>query len=346
MGGDGTYTLAELAARVGGTVVGDGERVLAGIRPLDDAAPEHLSFYHNRRYLESARASRAGALLVAEPGQFPGRDLLVCREPYPAFAKLLEIFHPQHRPPTGVHPSAVVAPSARLGAGASVGPTAVVGERAVVGDRAVLGPGAIVGDDAEVGTDTWLHPHVVIEPRCRVGARCILHAGVVVGSDGYGFATVGGTHHKVPQVGIVVVEDDVELGANVCVDRATLGETRIGRGTKVDNLVQVGHNVQVGEGCLLVAQAGIAGSTKLGRYVVMAGQSGAAGHLHLGDGTQVTAQSGVMTDTAAREVVSGMPARPQREFLRAMANLFQLDALKRRVKGLEAAVARLGGRAE
>jgi len=346
MAGGGTYTLAELATRVGGMVVGNGERVLAGIRPLDEASPEHLSFYHNRRYLDAARASRAGALLVADPGPFAGRDLLVCADPYAAFAELLKVFHPQTPIPAGVHPNAVVAASARIAAGVSVGATAVVGERAVIGERAVLGPGAVVGDDAEVGADTVLHPHVIVEPRCRIGARCILHAGVVIGSDGYGFATVGGVHHKVPQVGIVVVEDDVELGANVCVDRATLGETRIGRGTKVDNLVQIGHNVRIGEHCLLVAQAAIAGSARLGHHVVMAGQSGVGGHLHLGDGTQVTAKAGVLADTAPGEVVSGMPSRPQREFLQAMANLYRLDALKRRVKELEAAVARIGEKSE
>ena len=338
-----SFTLGELAARVGGEVVGDAGRRLSGLKPLDEAGKSDLSFYHNRRYLAEAHASRAGALLVADPAEFPGRDLLVCREVYPAFAALLELFHPTAAPPAGVHKSAVVAKSARLGAGVSVGPCAVVGERAALGDGAIVGAHAVIGDDAEIGPTTLLHPHVVIEPRCRVGARCILHAGVVVGSDGYGFATSKGVHRKVPQVGIVVIEDDVELGANVCIDRATLGETRIGRGTKVDNLVQIAHNVTIGEHSLIVAQVGISGSTRLGHHVVMAGQSGAAGHLHLGDGTQVTAQAAVMADTKPGEIVSGSPARPMKEWYRALANLLQLDALRRRVRELERAVARLGG---
>jgi UDP-3-O-[3-hydroxymyristoyl] glucosamine N-acyltransferase len=340
-----SFTLGELAARVGGETVGDARRTLTGLKPLSEAREGDLSFYHNRRYLAEARASRAGALLVADPAEFPGRDLLVCREVYPAFATLLELFHPAAPPATGVHPSAVVAASSRLGAKVSVGPGAVIGERVAIGEGAIVGAHAVVGDDAEIGAATLLHPHVVVEPRCRVGARCILHAGVVVGSDGYGFATAQGVHRKVPQVGIVVIEDDVELGANVCVDRATLGETRIGRGTKVDNLVQIAHNVTVGEHSLIVAQVGISGSTTLGHHVVMAGQSGAAGHLHLGDGTQVAAQAAVMADTKPGETVSGSPARPLKEWYRALANLLQLDALRRRVRELERAVARLGGKA-
>jgi UDP-3-O-[3-hydroxymyristoyl] glucosamine N-acyltransferase len=339
-----SYTLGELAARVGGETVGDARRRFTGLKPLSEAREGDLSFYHNRRYLAEARASRAGALLVAEPTEFPGRDLLVCREVYPAFATLLELFYPAAPPPAGVHPSAVVAASARLGAGVSVGACAVVGERAAIGEGTIIGAHAVVGDDAEIGAATLVHPHVVVEPRCRVGARCILHAGVVIGSDGYGFATSAGVHRKVPQVGIVVVEDDVELGANVCIDRATLGETRIGRGTKVDNLVQIAHNVIVGEHSLIVAQVGISGSTTLGHHVVMAGQSGAAGHLHLGDGTQVAAQAAVMADTRPGETVAGSPARPLKEWYRALANLLQLDALRRRVRELERAVARLGGK--
>ncbi len=340
-----TFTLGELAAHVGGAVVGDAGRRVEGIKTLEDADARHLSFYHNRRYLKTAVGSAAGALLVADPAPFPGRDLLVCADPYAALGALLELMHPAERPAAGVHPAAVVAASARVGAGASVGPAAVVGERTVVGAQAIVGAGCALGDDVEVGEGTVLHPHVVIEARCRVGARCILHSGVVLGSDGFGFATVGGVHRKVPQVGIVVVEDDVELGANVCVDRAALGETRIGRGTKVDNLVQIAHNVTVGEHSLLVSQSGISGSTRLGHHVVMAGQSGAVGHITLGDGTVVTAKTGVTQDTPAGAMVSGFPSRPHKEWLRATANLFTLDELRRRVKKLEEAVRQLGGKA-
>ena len=337
------YTLEELAARVGGRVVGDSRRRVSGIGTLEDAGPEELSFYHNRRYLEAARTSRAGALLVADAAPFEERDCLVCAEPYTALADLLALFHPEPRVTAGVHPTAVVAASASLGEGVSVGPHAVVGEACEVGAGTVLGPGCVLGDGAVVGEGTVLHPHVVVERGCRVGSRCILHAGVVLGSDGFGFATSGGVHRKVPQTGIVIVEDDVELGANVCIDRATFGATRIGRGTKVDNLVQIAHNVQVGEHSLLVAQSGISGSTRLGHHVVMAGQSGAVGHLTLGDGTVVTAKTGVTEDTPAGAMVSGFPSRPHREWLKAQANVYQIEALRRRIKELEEIVARLGG---
>jgi UDP-3-O-[3-hydroxymyristoyl] glucosamine N-acyltransferase len=337
-----TFTLGELARRVGGQAVGDSELAVSGVRALDRAEAEHLSFYHNRRYLEAALSTRAGVLLVAEPRPFPGRALLVCREPYAALGEILRLFHPVLRPPAGVHDSAVVAASAVLGAGASVAPNAVIGEGAVIGERAVIGACCVVAAGAAIGDDTVLHASVVVEEGCRVGARCIVHAGVVIGSDGFGFATVAGEHRKVPQVGIAVVEDDVELGANVCIDRAVLGETRIGRGTKLDNLVQIGHNVQIGEHSLIVAQTGISGSTKLGHRVVMAGQSGAAGHLTIADGTMVAAQSAVMHDTSPGAVISGSPARPLREHQRALAGLYRLDELRRRVRALEEALARLG----
>jgi UDP-3-O-[3-hydroxymyristoyl] glucosamine N-acyltransferase len=188
----------------------------------------------------------------------------------------------------------------------------------------------------EIGADTVLHPRVVVEDGCRVGSRCVLQPGVVIGGDGFGFATVEGVHHKVPQVGIVVVEDDVELGANVCVDRATLGVTRIGRGAKIDNLVQIAHNVEVGEGSILVAQVGIAGSTRLGHHVVMGGQAGAAGHVTLGDGALVDAKAAVFKSVPAGVRVGGIPARPHREWLRDSANLRRFESLRQRLAALEA----------
>lgn len=339
-----TFSLNDLASLVGGEVRGDGETRVSSVTTLEKAGPDDLSFYHNRKYLESALRSSAGILLVGDPEPFPARNLLVCREPYVVLARLIELFHPVPAPPVGVHPSAVVAVSATLEDGVSVGPHAVVGDHAHLGAGAVLGPGVVVGDEAVIGPQTVLHANVVVERGCRVGARCIVHAGTVIGSDGFGFATSGGVHHKVPQVGVVVVEDDVELGANVCIDRATFGETRIGRGTKVDNLVQVGHNVHVGEHSLLVAQAGISGSTRLGRHVVMAGQSGAVGHLDIAERTVVTAKGGVTEDTSPGEMISGWPGRPHREWLKAMSNLFRLDELRRRVRTLEEVVARLGGK--
>ncbi len=341
MGSEG-FTLGELADRLDGTVVGDRKRVVRRVRPLDEAGPEDLSFLHNPRYEQQARVSRAGAVVVADPAALPGRDLLVFDQPYLALARLLALLHPALPPEPGVHPSAIVAGDASLGEGVSLGPQAVIGAGTRVGDGTVIGAGCVLGREVEVGAGCFLHPNVTVEDRCTVGDRCILHAGVVIGSDGFGFATVGGVHHKVPQVGVVVVEDDVELGANVCVDRATLGETRIGRGTKVDNLVQIAHNVRVGEGSILVSQVGIAGSTKLGHHVVMAGQSGVAGHLEIGDGAQIAAKAAVFKSVPAGELYSGVPARPHREWMRSHAAVARLDRLRDRVRELERRLEELG----
>jgi UDP-3-O-[3-hydroxymyristoyl] glucosamine N-acyltransferase len=228
-----------------------------------------------------------------------------------------------------------------LGAGVTIGPLVAIVSGSRIGDDTVIAAGCMLGQGVEVGAGCYLHPRVVIEDGCRLGDRCTLHAGVVIGSDGYGFATVAGVHHKVPQVGCVVLEDDVELGANVCVDRATLGETRIGRGTKVDNLVQIAHNVKVGEGCLLVSQVGISGSTELGHHVTMAGQSGAAGHLKIGDQVVVGAKSAVYKSIPAGAFVTGIPAQPHREWLRSNAGLRRLDSLRQRIAALEEELARL-----
>ncbi len=333
--------LDELAERLGAELRGDPERRVSGVRPLDEAGPEHLSFLHNPKYLGLARSSSAGAILTRDASLLPGRDVLVCAEPYLALARALEVLHPAEAATPGVHPSAVVSEGVEIAEGVSIGPCAVIGPGSRIGARTVVGPGSALGRHVEVGDDCLLHPRVVIEDGCRVGDRCILHAGVVVGSDGYGFATVAGVHHKVPQVGIVVLEDDVELGANVCVDRATMGETRIGRGTKVDNLVQIAHNVRIGEGSLLVAQVGISGSTRIGHHATFAGHSGAAGHLTIGNNVVVGAKSAVYKDLPDGAFVTGVPARPHRDWLKANANLQRLDELRKRVKELEQTIARL-----
>jgi len=318
--------------------------MVEGIRPLDQAGPEDLSFLHNKKYVSQAVESRAGAIVVQNADELPGRDLLVCGDPYLLVARALAIFHPRpHREP-GVHPSAVAADDLVLGEGASVGPNATVGSGVSIGDRSIIGAGSAIGDGVEIGDDCELHPRVVIEDGCRLGHRCILQAGAVIGSDGYGFATVDGVHHKVPQVGIVVLEDDVEIQANTTVDRATMGETRIGRGTKVDNLVQLAHNVQVGEHCLLVAQVGISGSTKIGRHSVFAGQAGAAGHLEIGERTTVTARSAAMKSVPADTILAGFPGRPQREWMKTQAGIQRVGAMRKKIADLERRLAAIEGK--
>ncbi len=337
------FTLDELADRLGAEVIGNGVLEVSGVRALDDAGPGDLSFLHNSKYVQDARVSRAGAILIADADVLPGRNLLVCHEPYLALARALGLFYPAERPAAGVHPSAVVAEDVVVGEGASIGPQCVVGAGGLIGAETIIGAGCVLGRGVVLGAGCTIHPRVVIEDRCRAGDRCIIHSGTVVGADGFGFATVDGVHHKVPQVGIVVLEDDVEIGANVCIDRAALGETRIGRGTKVDNLVQIAHNVQIGEHCLLVAQVGISGSTEIGHHAVLAGQAGVVGHIKIGSGVVVTARAGVIKDVPDGVTVAGFPARSHREWLKANANLARLDGLREKVKRLEARIDALEG---
>jgi len=338
---DEGWRLEDLARAVGGRVRGDPDRRVRGVATLEDARGDELSFFTNPRYRGAAEASRAGAILVGANVRLEDRDLIEAAEPYLALAGILERLHPPRRPAPGVAREAYVASSARLGAEVSIGPFAVIGEEARLGDRAVVGPGAVVGDGCELGDDAVLRPGAVLYPGTRVGARCLIHAGVVLGADGFGFATSRGVHRKVPQLGRVVVEDDVEIGANSAVDRAMLGETRIGRGTKIDDLVMVAHGVTIGPDGLFAAQSGIAGSTRIGKGATFAGQSGAAGHLRIGDGAVIAAKSAVFADVGDRAVVAGIPAIDHRAWKRAQAQAKALPELRARVRALETRIAAL-----
>lgn len=332
-----SYTLKEIADRVGGRLEGDPGRRLTGVQPLDAAGPRDLSFLTHPRYREAAAISRAGALLVRTGEQVEGRDLILVASPYTALATVMELFFPRRHPAPGVSPQAVVADGAVLGRDVSVGPLAVVADGCRLGDRVVLMPGVVLGEGVNVGPDTVLHPGVVIAEGTVIGARVVIHAGAIVGSDGFGYGEAEGGRARIPQVGIVRIGDDVAIGAGTTIDRATFGETVIGAGSRLDNLVQVGHNVTIGEGSVLVAQTGIAGSTRLGRSVVMAGQSGAAGHLCIGDGAVVGAKSAVLADLDPGAFVIGHPAIDHREWKRAQAAWRRLPDLLRRVQRLESA---------
>ncbi len=343
-----TFTLGDLAARVGAEVVGDPSIAVGGVAPLETAGPSDLSFFANRKYRSAFEATRAGAVVVEQDEAAPaGRTVLRARNAYLAFAKLSTVFHPPRAASPGVAAEAYVHPSARVDGSAELMPLAYVGADAVVGPRCILHPGAHVGSGARLGADCVLWPHAVVRDGCTLGDRVVLEPGCVVGSDGFGFAFdpegdgTGPRHYKVPQSGTVRIEDDVELGANVCVDRATLGETVIGRGVKVDNLVQIAHNVEVGPLSLLIAQVGIAGSTKLGVGVIAAGQVGIVGHLTIGDGAKLGAQSGIMHDVEPGAVLFGSPARPKGEALRIEAAMNRLPELMKKVKELEKRLARL-----
>lgn len=350
-----THRLADLAGLVGGRVEGDPDREIEAVRTLDAAGPRDLSFLNHSRYRAQALASAAGALLVGEDlaaglrGEAsPGgpRDLLIAPSKTDiafALARLVTLFHPAEAPEPGVHPTAVVEAGATVDPTAWVGPYAVIGAGSQVGARAAVHAHAVIGRGCAVGEGAVLHPHSVLYAETEIGPGSVVHAGAVLGADGFGYATQGGVHHKVPQVGRVVVGRDVEIGANSTIDRATLGETRIGDGTKIDNLVQIGHNVQVGRHCILCGQAGIAGSTRLGDYVVLAGQSGVSGHIHLGDGAQVAAKSAALTSVEPGTQVAGIPAIELRRWRRQSVLIARLEETSRRLRALEKKLAASSG---
>jgi len=334
--------LGELAERLGAELVaGEGVASAAqieidGVAGIETAGPSHVTFVANPKYSGLAKTTGAGALIV-EPG-FPAVKTATLRtaNPYLAWSKAIEVFHPSPKYAPGVHATAVVAKSAKIGARAHIAAYVVVGERCVVGDDAVLLPHVVLYDGVRVGDRFLAHAHAVVREGCRLGDDVVLQNGAVIGADGFGFAKgAGGGWVKIVQSGPAVLEDAVEVQANACVDRASIGETRIGRGTKIDNLVMVGHGSTVGENTLLCSQVGLAGSTNVGSNVILAGQVGVAGHLTIGDGAIATAQTGIPSDVAAGAVVSGYPAVENRTWLRTVAAVNRLPELMKRVKAVE-----------
>lgn len=345
-------TLVELADHVGGKIIGDGSVVIHKVAPLDQAGPNDISFLTNPRYQKFLPQCRASAVIVA-PGVAGAREsdarlnFIETTDPYLAFAKILQIFSPPPSFTGEISSHATLDSSAVIGQAVTIFPHAFVGPRVQVGDGSVLYPGVFVGADCRIGAGCVLHPNVTVREGCRLGDRVVLHAGVVIGSDGFGYAGVGAQRLKIPQTGIVVIEDDVEIGANTTVDRATLGQTVIAKGAKIDNLVQIAHNVVIGEHSVIAAQAGIAGSTRLGKNVTLAGQVGVVNHLKIGDGATIGPQSGVGQSVPPGALLSsGLSAAPHREWLKVMVLLPQLPKLWSNVRALEKQLARLMAGAE
>lgn len=339
-------SVAELARHVGGEAVGDLTRRLRAVASLDTATEHDLSLVANRKYLPYVGATRAGAVLVSRElvdALPPGITQIRVADAHVALRQVLMLLHPPPPHVPGIHPTAIFGADAEVGADVAIGPYAVIGRGVRLGARVQIGAHVVIGDGCEVGADTVLHPHVTLYPGVQVGERCILHSGVRLGGDGFGYAFVEGEHRKVPQVGGCRIGDDVEIGANTTIDRGSIGDTVVGRGTKIDNLVHLGHNVRVGEHVIVVAQVGVSGSSSVGDYAVLGGQVGVAGHLSIGERARLGAQAGVTTDVPAGETYSGYPARPHAEALRAQAALFRLPALLRRIRELEQRLAAVGG---
>ena len=335
-------SLGEIAEYVGEELVGDRSVLISGLSTLEEAGEGDLSFA-DVRHMELVHTSKASALILPAElkDEFPGPKL-ISSDPYLSFQRAMVLFYGQHTElPRGIHRTAVVGDGVALGKRVSIGPYAVVEEGCEVGDGVYIGAGCYIGPRCKIGPGSILYPHVVLYPDVELGRDVVVHSGAVIGADGFGFAFDGREYHKIPQVGKVVVEDGVEIGAQVAVDRATLGRTIIGRGTKIDNLVQVAHNVRIGPHTVIAGQAGISGSTKIGAYVRVGGQAGFRDHIEVGDGAEVGAQAGVTKSVPPGAKVSGYPARPHRSQLKIEALLSRLPELMELLKEQQGRIARL-----
>ncbi|MBD3166080.1 UDP-3-O-(3-hydroxymyristoyl)glucosamine N-acyltransferase [bacterium] len=330
-------TTAELARALKATLHGDESLELKDVAKIEEAGPDDVTFVANPAYMKHLATTHAGAVILKEVPNEPHKfTCIVSDDPYRAFLSALQLFHPPaDLPAPGIDPTAVVADSASVDDSAYIGPHCVVEDDAVIGPGTRLRAHVTIGFKAVVGAECLFHNRVVVRERCRIGDRVIVQDGAVIGSDGFGFAPGEEAYMKIPQVGIVVLEDDVEIGANTTIDRATLGETRVCKGAKIDNLVQIAHNVIVGENTVIAAQTGIAGSSKLGKWVMLGGQVGISGHIRLGDGVKVAAQSGIPSDVKDNVILGGYPAVPIRKWHRISAAMNRLPDLLKRVKRLE-----------
>ncbi len=327
--------LRELADLVDGKLVGNPELEIFRVAPIDQAVEGDITFVANPKYLAKLEESNASAVILAPGVEAAGRDHIVSANPYLAFAKILTFLQAPERPVKGVMSGAWVADTAVVDKSATVYPGCVIGERVRIGSGSTLYPGVVIYDDVTIGQDCILHATSVVREGCRLGDRVILQPAAVIGSDGFGFAPEGTGYYKIPQVGIVVLEDDVEIGSSCCVDRAALGQTLIRRGTKLDNLVQIGHNVEIGEDCILVAQVGIAGSSVIGNHCTFGGQAAIAGHLKVGDNVMIGGRGGATGDVAPDQVLSGLPLMPHKQWLRATMTLPKLPEMRKEIQHLK-----------
>ena len=333
--------LKDLSRILEGELSGNGEILITGISGIREANEGDITFISHQKYKPELEKTKASAIIATKEFKNLNKNFIFVDNPYFAFSKVLEYFHEKEYKPRGVDQKAVVGNNVTIGKDVSIYPLAVIGNNAKIGDRVVIYSGVYIGDNSIIGDDSLIYPNVTIREDVVIGKRVILHSGVVIGSDGFGYATDKGKHHKIPQIGGVVIEDDVELGANVTVDRATLGKTIIKRGTKIDNLVQIAHNVMVGEDSIIVAQAGVSGSSEIGKHCVIGGQVGFVDHIKIGDNVMIGAQSGVMSDVAPNQIILGSPAIPHKDWLRAQAVYQKLPEMRKKISELEKKIAEL-----
>jgi UDP-3-O-[3-hydroxymyristoyl] glucosamine N-acyltransferase len=330
-------SLKEISELVQGTLIGDGEILIRGVAGIKEAQAGQITFLSNPKYFAFVADTKASAVLISQDAPVPDhKPVIVCKSPSLAFSKVIERFNPmKSRVEKGVHATAILGKGVHLGKEISIGPYVVIEDHVSIGDRSVISAGSFLGNGAKIGEDVLVYPNVTIRESTVIGNRVVIHSGTVIGSDGFGYETVEGVHHKIPQVGIVMIEDDVELGANVTVDRARFGKTVIGKGTKIDNLVQIAHNVEIGQSCMIVAQVGISGTTKIGNHVTLAGQVGVVGHIEVGDHVVVAAQAGVSNSIPSGEIYGGYPAVPLQEWKRNVAHIRRLEKIVDRLRVLE-----------
>ena len=334
-------SLTELAGIVGGTVVGDGSTIIRGVAGIDDARPGDITFIANPKYLKKGETTGASAIICSPDTALATKPLIAIKNPYLAYAKIVRFFHPPMRESGSIDERAVIGSRVQIGKNVTIYPFVHIGDECVIGDGATIYPHCFLGNRVAIGEGSLIYPGVTIRERCIIGRRVIIHPGSVIGSDGFGFAKDGARYYKIPQVGMVQIDDDVEIGANNTIDRAAMGKTWIQRGVKTDNQVHIAHNVIVGEDTVVVAQVGISGSTRIGKRVTLAGQVGIVGHISIGDDAIVGAKTGVSGDVPAGQIVSGYPHMQHRDWLKASRTIPKLPEMRMTIKKLEDKVQQL-----